>query len=236
MDTKDTCEFSERLDKLISDAELATHYIGYLRGITGNTVVADRRGGSICGIVEKIARVSVKNGLILYCTRAWEEKPKRGSRPRAISLPHMFECLPALNVLEARKMSRLSRPLDVDDKQLATDFGNFKDEYEEAKSLFKNSAVEIIRHEKLAHTLPMSNAREKHMKDQKSSKDIKLDKSTYNDLLELAEKTVNLAYYFAYLWNQTASPYQENIERLEKITREFWRLVPVLKDVESPSL
>ena len=57
--------------------------------------------------------------------------------------------------------------------------------------------------------------------------------ATYDDLLELAEKTVSLVGQLGYLWDRLLDPYPDRLKRTTKYSREFWRLIPVLKEVET---
>ena len=57
---------------------------------------------------------------------------------------------------------------------------------------------------------------------------------TYDDLIEFAEKTVYLVGKFASLLNRGTNLYPDRISRNTAIATEFWRLVPVFRDVEDP--
>ena len=79
---EDANDFDQRLKALIYDADQATYYIGFLKSVVANAdVVHDRLNDSYCGFAGVTAYKGAKEGLILYCNRAWEDMSD------AISLP-----------------------------------------------------------------------------------------------------------------------------------------------------
>ncbi|WP_419739127.1 hypothetical protein [Ruegeria sp.] len=217
------CEFSAQLKELESDADQASWYIGFLKATVDNPDVCDRLNGSICGHAGVVARAGAKNSVILYCNRAWDEGHN------VISLPKVMNILPGLEVLEARKRDRLDPALDAQDKQrLSSSLECLKAKYAAIKACPEKKAFRVLRSEWLAHRIIGSRDRVNAEK-----ADLNVDGATYDDLLQFAEGTASLVGQLRYLWDQTVDPYPDKIKYATRIAGEFWRLIPVLKDVEA---
>ena len=204
-------DFNQRLDALTKDANRATFFIGFLKATIGNENLQVRLNDSDCGYMVETARICVKDSVILYCSRAWES-----GHNDMISLPNLHDRF--LNLDEFRVIKKSQK------------FCAFESEYEKTKSLPVKATVRVMRSERLAHRISKSSDRDNFEKE-----GIDVDKATYDDLTQFAEKTVFLVNQFASFSDRGTNLTSERIQRTTEWAKELFRLIPVLKDVENPS-
>lgn len=215
-------EFDDLLEELRKDADQATWFIGFLKAVVDNDQVPARLNNSLSGFAGVTARAGVKNSVILYCARAWDQDKD------AISLRRAVENLPSLENLEARRRRQIEEiSPDIPVTPLAKRYAAFAEKYEAVRKKPYHPSIRLLRTEHFAHRLLKSRERKKL-----EGEDIVVLDATYDELLELAEETVSLVGQLGYLWDRVADPYPDRLERTTKYSREFWRLMPVLKDVE----
>ena len=215
-------EFNKLLDELRKDADQATWFIGFLKAVVDNEQVPERLNNSLSGFAGVTARAGVKNSVILYCARAWDEAKD------AVSLRRAVENLPSLEHLEARRREQIGAiSRDVPVTPLAGRYEAFMAKYQAVRDKPYHPSIRLLRTEHFAHRLLKSREREK-LEDESI---VVLD-ATYDELLELAEETLSLVGQLGYLWDRVVDPYPDQLKRTTKYSREFWRLMPVLKDVE----
>lgn len=218
----DELEFERFLDELRKDADQATWFIGFLKAIVDNDKLPERVNNSFSGYAFVTARAGVKNTVILYCARAWDQDKD------TISVRRARADLPPLEVLEERRRIRIEalggvRPVEPLDAR----YEKFVKNFEKVRDRDYHPSIRMLRTEHFAHRLLKSRERAKLEGD-----NIVILDATYNDLLELAEDTTSLVGQVGYLWDGLANPYPDRVARATKYSREFLRIVPVLKDAE----
>jgi hypothetical protein len=216
-------EFDELLEELRKDADQATWFIGFLKAVVDNDQIPARLNNSLSGFAGVTARAGVKNSVILYCARAWDQDND------AISLRRAVENLPSLEDLDARRRRHIEDiSPEIPVTSLAKRYAAFKRKYEAVRNKPYHPSIRLLRTEHFAHRLLKSRERKKL-----EGEDFVILGATYNELIELAEETVSLVGQLGYLWDRVADPYPDRLERATRYSREFWRLMPVLKDVEN---
>lgn len=197
-------DFNSIISNLRDDANAATWNLGYMKAVLDNPLVPDKLGQSFSGYAMEVATAAVKRSLALYCARAWDEDAD------AISLPNATKWLP--DPTDDKTKARRERYLENFAKAA-------KDE--------SRPSIRVFRTEWLAHRVTNSKDRKK-LEKLNPVVDI-----TLNDLVRCAEQTIVLAGEIGFLGDGLANPFPERIERVERYCREFWRVLPVLGDIEN---
>lgn len=99
--------------------------------------------------------------------------------------------------------------------------------YEAVRDRPYHPSIRLLRTEHFAHRILKSRERKKL-----EGENLVVLDATYDELLELAAETVSLVAQIGYLWDRVVDPYPDRLKRTTKYSREFWRLMPVLKEVE----
>ena len=110
MAKREDLPFDELMDRLQNEALAAAENLGFLKAMFGNKDVSRKIDGSITGNVLMNAQTCAKQVLIMYLTRAWDDKPGLASLPRATRL------LPSADELQTRHISSYTGPLSEYDK------------------------------------------------------------------------------------------------------------------------
>ena len=220
--------FSDLMKRLSEDAHSATWYIGYLKAIFDNEAVPQKRGGSYCGRALVTAQDGVTRALALYCTRIWEDKVGLASLPRAALL------LPSAKDLREKHLARIFEQSAEFWKErwlnkIETRRSDYLDQFHATSKNIVHDQLKMLRNESFAHNFAESRERSK------------LEKAgaavspTGTALVDIATKSVALVDGLIQLWDGIGN--QPNLERIgytERQCREFWRVLPILKDVERP--
>ncbi|WP_157764525.1 hypothetical protein [Rhodobacter sp. CZR27] len=216
-------EFDALITELRNEADEAAWHIGFMKvAIDQNEMIADRLNGSCSGYAGLVARSAVKAAVILYCARAWDKARD------SVSLRRAFEEFPALDDLNTRRSEQLATlGIEFDEATLVGRYANLLEEYSVAEASPEHHHIRLLRTEYFAHRVIESDDRKKLAK-----AGVDVDPATYDGLLRLAVTTVSLVGEFGYLWDRLSNPYPDRIAYAERCCREFWRNVPVLRDVE----
>lgn len=231
----------QMIESLRQDAEAATRYIGYLKAVVDQEVVAQKLAHSFSGHALATATSAVKQALILYCARTWEKAPTSENLKPVISIPAAIARLqdpeliqfdlqmrfPEDTSLSAEE--RLERLLRLEQRiyhRHAKMIAAYGDLVAEAA----HGPLRVLRTENYAHLAINSHDR------QGLEKAGLMSGTTWNDLLRVSEATVHLVGELGYFWDRSSNPYQEWIKTAHRQCREFWRILPVLGDVEDPAI
>lgn len=214
-------QFEELLQHLRQDAEQAIWEIGYMKALIDEPIVGTKLEGSLSGYALATANAAVKRSLALYCARAWDHDRD------AVSLLNAARMLPSLEDL---RESRLTWYPDTSYDIHLTSLPMQRDEIllkiASASEDARHPALRIFRSEWLAHRVPSSRDREKHVK-RSAVVDI-----TLGQLLERAILTVNLVGEIGFVADGLVNPYPENIEMAHRYSKEFWNVLPIFRDAE----
>lgn len=194
---------AQDVEALKHDADVAAWQIGYMRALIGNPDPPAKMHDSFSGFAMEVANVAVKRELALYCARAWDDAKD------AISLPTLTAKLPAPS--PANRARR--------DSYLAA--------YQKAKDEDVGVGLRVFRTEWLAHRVA-------HSKDRANFETVKpIENVTYDELVARGSVTVSLVAELRYLWTGREAAYDDHLAGAERHCREFWRVLPVLREVES---
>lgn len=210
--------FELHLIELRKDADQASWFLGFIKSVVDNGILDERVEGSFSGYAVVTARAGVKNSLILYCARAWD------TRDDSISLCRAVEKLPVAEELDRRRQENWRGDQPV--PSLSERRRLFMANYEEARDLPHHPSIRVLRTEYFAHRVLQSKDR------------IRLEKqgpiinATYDNLIDLAARTLSLVGELGYLWDQTVNPYPDRVEWTRSQCAKFWHVLPVLKERE----
>jgi hypothetical protein len=178
-----------------------------MKAVVDEPVVGEKIGNSFAGYALEIATVAVKRSLALYCSRAWDEGED------AISLPRLAKALPLEDLREEMKEEHAKLSADcsaVDQNQI--------------------SALRVFRTENLAHRVMTSRDRKKNVKSGQSVE------TTIRELIVFGEVTVSLVERLCEVRGGKSDEYSARIQLAERYCREFWRVIPILDEVEDQSV
>jgi hypothetical protein len=213
--------FEELLKHLREDADQATWDIGYMKAVIDEPMVGQKLGDSFSGYALETANAAVKRSLALYCARAWDHDAD------AISLCNAERLIPSVESL--RQIRLTWYPKTSYDAHLIN-LANQRDEIITRIRLGlqdpKHPALRVFRSERLAHRVTNSRDRQKYVS-QSATVDI-----TLSQLVERAEQTVNLVGDLGSVVEGRENSYPDHIEIAHRYSREFWRVLPILRVVE----
>lgn len=229
---------SEIVDTLFEDAYEATWYIGYLKAVVDQEIAARKVAGSYSGRALETAQAGVKQALVLYCARTWERAPDARRRRPVISLPLAIQNLKEPDALLREWQDRVFDDEDLEEseraarrarmgRRITTRHQEVMTRFEELRDLPTHGAMRILRTEYFAHRAPNS-------EDRKKIEELGRDTdATWNGLLDLAEATVTLVGDLAFFTSYCSNPFPERILQAHAECLEFWRVLPVLAEVEN---
>lgn len=213
--------FDEFVTELRDDADAATYNLGYMKAILDESIVSEKLDRSFSGHAMAIATAAVKRSLALYCARAWDKSID------AVSLPNGKKRIASLADMRQRWEGWFTgdharhRVAKVE-----ASYDRFSKDFSSALADDSHISLRVFRSEWLAHRITYSNDR------RKSEKAGPVDNVTMNQLVSCAEQTVLLVGDLGFLCDGMKNPYPERITRVERHCREFWRVLPVLGNVE----
>lgn len=217
-------QFAELIAELRDDADQATWFVGFLQSVVNDHDMIDGKlAGSGAGIVAFATQSAAKQSLILYCARAWDPAGD------AISLRIATEHLPPLDSIILRKYDRLEMPVPEDrDAVLDESYAQFMQDYRKVEVNDFHPTFRVMRTEYFAHRVLLSHDRKKVER-----QGILIRDATIDDLLDLSVATINLVGQLGYLWDQQANAYGDRLKRATAYSQEYWRLLPVFREVEN---
>lgn len=227
----------EIIGALREDAMDAARYIGYLKALIDQEVPARKIGGSLSGRALATATAAVKQALVLYCARSWERPPEGGRGKPVISIPAAILALgdPA----ERLRDLQWQRPDDPElpaqelaerhsrmQARVASRHEEVTAGIKELRELATHGAMRILRTEYYAHRAINSEDR------LRLAKTGPVTEATWSELLSLSEDTVILVGDLQFLWDQSPNSFPDWIRGAHAECQEFWRVLPVLSEVE----
>lgn len=215
--------FARILHDLERDAHTAAANIGYIRAILNEEIVSQKLRLSFSGKALTIATDSVIRITALYCARSWEKNTD------FISIEAVVAALPAdCDILFQRQLEYPGLVAQEVLDQTAKRRQDFMNSLEVARSMPVHPHLRVMRSEWLAHRVEASRDRKKLVE-----QDIEVRDVMIKEIVECAEATVNLIGDLTCLWSGVSNPWPQRISRAEGDCREFWRILPKLRDVEN---
>lgn len=221
--------FSDLMERLKKEARSAAWYIGYLKAIFDNDLVPQKCDDSFCGRALITAQDGVTRALALYCTRIWENKPGLASLPRARLMLPSTEELRARHAAEIPEESmRFWEEYWLD--RIEAQRSEYLRQFESTSKSIVHDQLKALRNEAFAHNFARSRERGKL---EISGVEVY---PTGDALVDIATQSLTLLDMLSRLWNGVINNQNlEWIDYTERQCREFWRVLPVLKDVEGPA-
>lgn len=216
-------KFSNLLAHLEVDAHTAAYNVGYLRAVIDEEIVGQKLDCSMSGRALTTATDAITRVTALYCARSWEQNAK------FITVPAATKAMPSdEEVIAYQRTGGLQG--DQSNLLAATAKRRAKalEAIDAAAKMPSHPYLRVMRSEWLAHRIEVSRDREKL-----ESKDGEIRGVMYREIMECAAATVTAVGELHYFLNGICSPWPDRMRRAEEDCREFWRCLPVFRDVEN---
>lgn len=213
--------FYDHLTELCSEADQAVRKIVYLKVLIGNPIYLEKIDGSFSGFAPAAAKRAVLESVILFCARMWDN----GSD--TLSLYNIEKRIPPTGDIVTKQIDKNSL-LDKASAQaqLNQRMQDWRQKFDLLAQESSRQSLRVFRNEWLAHRIHESHERIS-LGTGSTIKDL-----TYNEVVDQATQTVILIGELDCAVNRHSNLYPDRLEEGEKYCREFWRIVPVLKDFE----
>ena len=198
-----------QLDK---EALYYCRHLGYFKALLDNNDVPRVLDSSNHGRNLVLGNTEIINSVVLFVTRSWD----LGKDAR--SIPKLAETLPSVEELQDHHTQRnISLDMQPDTSWIEEEHRNFFCERRQLSKLAQLKTIKQLRDRVLAHNLDEPNDP---------------NRPTYDELIEVAERSILLIGKAGYLVDRVSNPYSQRIQSATASARAFWKMLPELSTLE----
>jgi hypothetical protein len=219
--------FDDTVDRINRQQAFGLSCFAFLSGIVDNSDRYAKYSNSYAGHALDLCITSVQTGLVLFCSRHWDENDNFQSIPAAKSHAES-----ALDEIVSRHRDFFeANGIERDAKQF---YGYFNDLSSEVKDIWESSTrsqIRVLRTEHYAHLATNSRDRSKALRENPF---FDMDGLTIESLLIFARRTMELGNRFLYLKQRLSPAFDERVAHASRYHDKFWDNLPIFSEVEGP--
>ena len=221
----------EKFDNVVSRIKGQQAYgiscYAFLSGILKNQAYQQKYNNSYAGHAIELGIRSVEYGLVMFCSRHWDEGVDYQSIPAARA--HAGESIG--KIIERHQNAFAELNIERDAQEFERYYKELSDDVDAALADPIRAQIRILRSETLAHLIHTSRDRKKI---ENLSNFLDMNELTIYSLLEFTKKTIDIGNKFIYLKERLSPAFTDRVKFQSAYYQKFWDNLPLFSHIEGP--
>lgn len=219
--------FDDVVDRMKRQQTFGVSCYAFISGIADDPVRQRKYNNSYAGHALELCIRSVQTGLVLFCSRHWDERDDCQSIPAAKNLSER-----AIDkIVERHREYFAEKGIQRDAHEFYKYFDDLSADVEAVRVSQARTQIRVLRTEHYAHMIKDSKDRQKALREDSF---FDMDGLTVNSLLVFARQIIELSNRFVYLKERLSPEFCDRVTFQSKYYDKFWDNLPVFSEVEGP--